>query len=41
LTTPRFHCPDGLAQGDANGEYTLPDAAAHHALRVLRLAIGD
>jgi len=23
------------------GEYTLPDAAAHHALRVLRLAIGD
>jgi len=41
MAAPRFHCPDGLAGGDVNCEYTLPAAAAHHALRVLRLAVGD
>jgi 16S rRNA (uracil1498-N3)-methyltransferase len=41
MTLPRFHCPGGLAAGDVGGEYVLPDAVAHHALRVLRLAVGD
>src|SRR5260221_13886482 len=41
MAAPRFHCPDGLAGGDVNCEYVLPAAAAHHALRVLRLAVGD
>lgn len=41
MSAPRFHCPDGLEAGDVNSEYVLPDAAAHHALRVLRLAVGD
>jgi 16S rRNA (uracil1498-N3)-methyltransferase len=36
--TPRFHCPLPLAEG---AEIALPDAAAHHATRVLRLATGD
>lgn len=36
--TPRFHCPLPLAEG---AEIALPDAAAHHAVRVLRLAAGD
>ncbi len=36
--TPRFHCPLPLAEG---AEIALPDAAAHHAARVLRLAAGD
>jgi 16S rRNA (uracil1498-N3)-methyltransferase len=36
--TPRFHCPMPLAEGD---EIALPDAAAHHAARVLRLGAGD
>lgn len=34
----RFHCPLPLAEGV---EVALPDAAAHHAARVLRLAEGD
>jgi 16S rRNA (uracil1498-N3)-methyltransferase len=41
MSVPRFHCPDGPATGDVGSEYVLPAAAAHHALRVLRLAIGD
>ncbi|MGH8850452.1 MAG: 16S rRNA (uracil(1498)-N(3))-methyltransferase [Casimicrobiaceae bacterium] len=36
--TPRFHCPLPLAEG---AEIALPGAAAHHAARVLRLAVGD
>jgi 16S rRNA (uracil1498-N3)-methyltransferase len=36
--TPRFHCPLPLAEG---AEIALPDAAAHHAARVLRLGAGD
>jgi 16S rRNA (uracil1498-N3)-methyltransferase len=41
MSAPRFHCPGDLAAGDVNSDYSLPDAAAHHALRVLRLAVGD
>jgi 16S rRNA (uracil1498-N3)-methyltransferase len=36
--TPRFHCSLPMAEG---AEIALPDAAAHHAARVLRLAEGD
>ena len=41
MSWPRFHCPGGPAAGDVDSEYVLPAAAAHHALRVLRLAVGD
>ncbi len=34
---PRFHCPFPLAPG---AQLELPEAAAHHALRVLRLKEG-
>lgn len=34
---PRFHCPFPLAPG---AQVELPEAAAHHALRVLRLKVG-
>ncbi|MDQ8023562.1 MAG: 16S rRNA (uracil(1498)-N(3))-methyltransferase [Moraxellaceae bacterium] len=36
--TARFHCPVTVAVGT---EMPLPDEAAHHAARVLRLAEGD
>ena len=36
--TPRFFCPPPLAAGTA---IALPAGAAHHALRVLRLKVGD
>ncbi|MEZ5615701.1 MAG: 16S rRNA (uracil(1498)-N(3))-methyltransferase [Rhodocyclaceae bacterium] len=35
---PRFFCPQPLA---SHGLAELPPDAAHHALRVLRLAVGD
>ncbi len=35
---PRFYCPPPLA---AHGRVELPQTAAHHARRVLRLAAGD
>lgn len=38
MTTPRFYCPDILAQ---RGTAELPEQAAHHAARVLRLQAGD
>jgi len=41
MSAARFHCPGGLVAGDVGSEYMLPDAVAHHALRVLRLAVGD
>jgi 16S rRNA (uracil1498-N3)-methyltransferase len=41
VSLARFHCPGELVSGDVGGEYVLPDAVAHHALRVLRLAVGD
>jgi 16S rRNA (uracil1498-N3)-methyltransferase len=34
----RFHCPFPLAPGS---QVELPDEAAHHAIKVLRLAVGD
>jgi 16S rRNA (uracil1498-N3)-methyltransferase len=40
-TVPRFHCPGELVADDVGNEYALPDPVAHHALRVLRLAVGD
>ena len=41
MTVPRFHCPGDLVADDVGNEYALPDPVAHHALRVLRLAVGD
>ena len=41
MTSPRFLCPGELAAAAVGSEYVLPDAVAHHALRVLRLAVGD
>jgi len=35
---PRFYCPGDLSQGATRD---LPEAAAHHAARVLRLHVGD
>jgi 16S rRNA (uracil1498-N3)-methyltransferase len=41
MSAPRFHVGLGLDAADAGRELALPDATAHHALRVLRLAVGD
>ncbi len=41
MAAPRFHVALPLAPEDAGREVALPEAAAHHALRVLRLAAGD
>ena len=41
MSFPRFHCPNDLSADDVDREYVLPDGVAHHALRVLRLAVGD
>ena len=41
MTVPRFHCPGELVAEDVGNEYALPDRVAHHALRVLRLSVGD
>jgi 16S rRNA (uracil1498-N3)-methyltransferase len=41
VSAPRFHVSLALAPEDTGREIALPDAAAHHALRVLRLATGD
>ena len=38
MTTPRFYCPEILAR---SGIAELPEQAAHHASRVLRLQVGD
>ena len=38
LGVPRFYCPVRLLPGT---EITLPDAAANHAARVLRLQVGN
>jgi 16S rRNA (uracil1498-N3)-methyltransferase len=38
MMVPRFFCPIPLA---AHALVDLPEAAAHHALRVLRLGMGD
>ena len=41
MTVPRFFAPLDLAPADVGSVVTLPDAAAHHATRVVRLAAGD
>ncbi len=41
MAAPRFHAPIDLAPADVGRELVLPDALAHHAVRVLRLAAGD
>ena len=41
MAAPRFFAPIDLAPDAAGRLVELPDAAAHHATRVLRLAIGD
>jgi 16S rRNA (uracil1498-N3)-methyltransferase len=38
LAMPRFYCPPPLP---LTGTFDLPDDAAHHAVRVLRLKVGD
>ena len=38
MMNPRFFCPEGLCP---DSEMPLPAAVAHHAERVLRLAVGD
>ena len=41
MAAPRFHSPDRLSPELAGQTIELHESAAHHALRVLRLAIGD
>ena len=41
MAPPRFFVPDLPGSHDVGAETVLPAAAAHHALRVLRLGIGD
>ncbi len=41
MATPRFFVPDLPDSHDVGAQVLLPAAAAHHALRVLRLGIGD
>jgi len=41
MAAPRFFVPPPLDPSAAGSEFALPDAPAHHALRVLRLAVGD
>ena len=38
MMNPRFFCPDGLLP---DSDMPLPGPVAHHAERVLRLAVGD
>ena len=41
MAVPRFHCPAALDASAVGSEFVLPDAVAHHALRVLRVAQGE
>jgi len=41
MSTPRFFVPAPIAQAAIGATVELPEAAAHHATRVLRLATGD
>jgi len=41
MALPRFFIPAGLAPGSVGATVVLPEAAAHHATRVLRLTVGD
>ncbi len=40
MATPRFFVTAPLGSADAGTEFALPDADAHHVLRVLRLPVG-
>jgi 16S rRNA (uracil1498-N3)-methyltransferase len=41
MATPRFFVPAPIAGAEVGATVELPEAAAHHATRVLRLAAGD
>ena len=41
MASPRFFAAMPLQHGDVGRELALPEPVAHHALRVLRLAVGD
>lgn len=41
MAKARFFVEGALGQSTIGAELELPDAAAHHAVRVLRLAVGD
>ncbi|MFO1317403.1 MAG: 16S rRNA (uracil(1498)-N(3))-methyltransferase [Burkholderiales bacterium] len=41
MGTPRFFVTAPLGAADVGTEFALPDADAHHVLRVLRLAVGQ
>jgi 16S rRNA (uracil1498-N3)-methyltransferase len=41
MAAPRFFVPDALPPSPTQREMALPEAAAHHAIRVVRLAVGD
>lgn len=41
MANPRFFVPAGFATLAGGARFALPEAAAHHAARVLRLAVGD
>jgi 16S rRNA (uracil1498-N3)-methyltransferase len=41
VTTPRFFVPLALTPGMTGETIALPEAAAHHATRVVRLGVGD
>ncbi|MEP7329068.1 MAG: 16S rRNA (uracil(1498)-N(3))-methyltransferase [Betaproteobacteria bacterium] len=41
MATPRFFVPDLPGSHEMGSQSTLPEAAAHHAVRVLRLEVGD
>lgn len=41
MGAPRFFAPDALSPSSVGSEIALPDAVAHHAVRVRRLLPGD
>ncbi len=41
MAAPRFFVPSGVVPAELGATVDLPDAAAHHATRVLRLVAGD
>lgn len=41
VTRPRFYVREGLAPGLVGSSIELPAAVAHHAVRVVRMGVGD